>query len=192
MPPRLRSSWTTWVQYETGVSTEAHCANRTGARLVSFLTFWLSTLGGTSSVSLVVRCSSPAGRIGTILTGLEDTADSWALQTGLHALATLERGGLGCIPVHKGADYPIVNTPGLFQTWELIHGALAWQGAFAPENLTLEALGNDPTSGNPDRISRAAFYEGFPVRVSASGADVPSFDSLGRTLHLLARTPPGS
>lgn len=33
-----------------------------------------------------------------------------------HALATLEIGNLSCIPVHKGADYPLLNTPELFQT----------------------------------------------------------------------------
>lgn len=33
-----------------------------------------------------------------------------------HALATLEVGNLSCIPVHKGADYPLLNTPELFQT----------------------------------------------------------------------------
>ncbi|GAB7356881.1 hypothetical protein MBLNU459_g7744t1 [Dothideomycetes sp. NU459] len=97
-----------------------------------------------------------------------DTANSWALQTGLHALATLEVGGLSCIPVHKGADYPLLNTPELFQTWELIHGMLPWEGAFAKENLTYEALGNDPTSGNPDRISKAAFFEGYPNTTFAS------------------------
>lgn len=56
-----------------------------------------------------------------------DTGDSWALQTSLHGLATLEVGGLSsCIPVYKGADYPLVNTPELFQTWEDLHGDLAW------------------------------------------------------------------
>lgn len=47
---------------------------------------------------------------------VSDTANSWALQCGLHALATLEVGNLSCIPVHKGADYPLLNTPELFQT----------------------------------------------------------------------------
>jgi inosine-uridine nucleoside N-ribohydrolase len=47
---------------------------------------------------------------------VSDTANSWALQTGLHALSTLEVGNLSCIPVHKGADYPLLNTPELFQT----------------------------------------------------------------------------
>lgn len=98
-----------------------------------------------------------------ILSLVSDTANSWALQTGLHALATLERGGLECIPVHKGADYPLLNTPDLFQTWELVHGVLPWEGAFAPENLTAEALGSDTTSGDPNRISKAALYEGYPV-----------------------------
>lgn len=51
-----------------------------------------------------------------------DTANSWALQTGLHALATLEIGNLSCIPVYLGSDYPLLNTPKLFQAWENVHG----------------------------------------------------------------------
>ncbi|KAH7024787.1 Inosine/uridine-preferring nucleoside hydrolase domain-containing protein [Microdochium trichocladiopsis] len=94
-----------------------------------------------------------------------DTANSWARQTSLHGLALLEIGNLSCIPVHKGADYPLLNTPTQHQTWELLHGPLPYissAGAFKPENATAEALGNDPTSGDPTRISRAAFIEGFP------------------------------
>lgn len=56
-----------------------------------------------------------------------DTGDSWALQTSLHGLATLEAGNLSaCIPVYKGSDYPLVNTPELFQAWEDLHGDLPW------------------------------------------------------------------
>lgn len=56
-----------------------------------------------------------------------DTGDSWALQTSLHGLATLEAGNLSsCIPVYKGSDYPLVNTPELFQEWEDLHGDLPW------------------------------------------------------------------
>jgi inosine-uridine nucleoside N-ribohydrolase len=44
----------------------------------------------------------------------------------------------------------------------------AWEGAFAPENLTYEALGNDPTSGDPTRISKAALFEGYPNTTFAS------------------------
>ncbi|KAI6814079.1 nucleoside hydrolase [Hortaea werneckii] len=91
-----------------------------------------------------------------------DTANSWALQTGLHALATLEAGNLSCIPVYLGSDYPLINTPKLFRAWEDVHGVLPWEGAFAPMNLTAEEAGSDPTSGDPKRVSRAAFYEGFP------------------------------
>ncbi|KKY29476.1 putative inosine-uridine preferring nucleoside hydrolase [Diaporthe ampelina] len=36
------------------------------------------------------------------------------------------------------------------------------QGAFAPENLTAEEFGNDPTSGDPERVVKSAFHEGFP------------------------------
>ncbi|KAK7934962.1 hypothetical protein PG985_000457 [Apiospora marii] len=92
-----------------------------------------------------------------------DTADSWALQTSLHGLAGLELGNLSeCIPVHKGADYPLINTPELFQVWETLHGKLPWEGAFAPENRTAEELGGERTSGDPQRVNKAAFAEGYP------------------------------
>lgn len=40
------------------------------------------------------------------------TGNTWALQSGLHALALLEIGGLDYIPVYKGSDYPLLNHPG--------------------------------------------------------------------------------
>ncbi|KAJ5887258.1 hypothetical protein N7504_011305 [Penicillium tannophilum] len=91
-----------------------------------------------------------------------DTANSWQPQGALHAVATLEAGNLSCIPVYPGATYPLINTPERFQAWETIHGKLPWEGAFAPENKTAEAAGSDPTSGNPNRIVKAAFKEGYP------------------------------
>ncbi|KJZ71610.1 hypothetical protein HIM_09004 [Hirsutella minnesotensis 3608] len=91
-----------------------------------------------------------------------DTGNTWALQSSLHALATLEIGNLSCIPVYKGADYPIINTQELAQIWGLLHGRLPFEGAFGAENATAEQAGGDPKGGNPERISRAAFYEGFP------------------------------
>lgn len=106
---------------------------------------------------------------------VSDTSDSWARTTGLHALATLEVGDLGCIPVYKGSDYPLLNTPGLYRAWADVHGKLEWEGAFAPENLTNEALGNDPTSGNPNRISRSAFKEGYPNITFASDISAAEF-----------------
>ncbi|CAK4030380.1 related to inosine-uridine preferring nucleoside hydrolase [Lecanosticta acicola] len=113
-----------------------------------------------------------------VLGVVSDTSNTWALQCGLHALATLEVGDLGCIPVYKGADYPILNRPGLFQAWEAVHGMLAWEGVFANENSTAEALGNDPTSGDPDRISYSAFekpYYGFPNITFASDITAAEF-----------------
>lgn len=103
-----------------------------------------------------------------ILGLVSDTANSWSLQTGLHALATLERGNLSCIPVHKGADYPLLNTPEIFHAWEMLHGALPWQGAFAPMNTTMEKEGNDPTSGDPSRAVKEALHEGYPNTTFAS------------------------
>jgi hypothetical protein len=46
---------------------------------------------------------------------------------------------LSCIPVYPGATWPLINTPHRFRAWEMIHGKLPWEGAFAPENKTLEA-----------------------------------------------------
>lgn len=47
-----------------------------------------------------------------------------------------------------------------FNVWTELWGTLEWNGVFAPENLTLEAMGNDPTSGDAGRISPSAFIEG--------------------------------
>lgn len=91
-----------------------------------------------------------------------DTSNSWARQCSYHALALLEIGNLSCIPVYKGSDYPLLQTPQLVQTWQTIQGPLPWQGVFKPQNDTAEALGSDPTSGDPTRLVKEAFVEGFP------------------------------
>ncbi|PKY01689.1 inosine-uridine preferring nucleoside hydrolase [Aspergillus campestris IBT 28561] len=87
-----------------------------------------------------------------------NTANTWQRQSALHALANLELSNLTCIPVIPGCTWPLLHTPHRFHTWESLHGALPWQGAFAPEAQD----GNDPTSGDPNRIVREAFIEGFP------------------------------
>ncbi|KAK5994355.1 hypothetical protein PT974_04829 [Cladobotryum mycophilum] len=91
------------------------------------------------------------------------TADTWQPQGALHALATLELGNLSsCIPVYEGATWPLINTPERFTTWQENHGVLPFSGAFGVYNATREAEGHDPTGGNPNRIVKQAFYEGFP------------------------------
>ncbi|KAI1488522.1 Inosine/uridine-preferring nucleoside hydrolase domain-containing protein [Biscogniauxia mediterranea] len=97
---------------------------------------------------------------------VSDTSDSWAMQCGMHALALLEVGNLTCIPVHKGADYPLLMTPKLMQAWQGLQGPLVWQGVFAPYNETAEKLGSDPTSGDPTRVNRAALVEGYPNKTT--------------------------
>lgn len=101
------------------------------------------------------------------------TANSWARQTALHAVATLERGNLSCIPVFNGSDYPLLNTPKLFQAWEEVHGKLPWEGAFAPENSTAE--NSDPTSGDPTRIVASAFTAGYPNNTASSEISAAEF-----------------
>ncbi|KAH8424780.1 uncharacterized protein LDX57_002523 [Aspergillus melleus] len=109
-----------------------------------------------------------------ILGLISDTGNTWQHQCALHALANLEVANLSCIPVYPGATWPLINTPHRFQAWEAIHGNLPFQGAFALENQTAEAEGNDPSSGDPNRVVRGAFVEGFPnitVNDSTTGAN---------------------
>ncbi|KAA6406894.1 MAG: hypothetical protein FRX48_09392 [Lasallia pustulata] len=110
-----------------------------------------------------------------ILALASDTCDTWVDQTTLHALALLEIGNLSCIPVTKGVTYPLVQTPQRLSIWQQLWGRLQWQGVFAPENLTAESLGADPTSGDPSRISRSAFIEGFPNTTALPGYTAAAF-----------------
>lgn len=106
-----------------------------------------------------------------------DTANTWALQASLHALRSLELGNLtSCIPVYKGGDYPLLNTASLFQSWQYIHGILPFQGVFAPQNLTAQAIGFDPTSGDPSDINPAAFVGGtVPDQSLLAGLEAAQF-----------------
>lgn len=97
----------------------------------------------------------------TVLGLVGNTANSWALQASLQAIRSLELGNLtSCVPVYKGSDYPLLNNPNLFRTWEFIHGMLPWQGVMAGQNDTAEALGAQPTDGDPSRVSPASFVGG--------------------------------
>lgn len=93
----------------------------------------------------------------------------------MHALSSLEAGNLSCIPVYPGATWPLINTPERFQAWETIHGKLPWEGAFAPENRTAEAEGNDPTSGNPNRVVKSALKAGVPTTTVNNSTNAANF-----------------
>lgn len=114
--------------------------------------------GSTAHIPFLIALQANMTVLG--LTG--NTANSWALQCTLHALALLEHGDLSCIPVALGEYYPLMMTQQRFKLWTQLWGTLEWDGVFAPENLTYEALGNDPTSGNANRVSKSAFVEGYP------------------------------
>ena len=91
-------------------------------------------------------------------------------------LALLERGNLSsCIPVVKGETYPLHQTYDLFQQYEQNWGSLEWQGVFAPENLTAQAAGGDPTGNNATQISKAGFLEGYPNRTTLAGYNATQF-----------------
>ncbi|KAJ7900589.1 Inosine/uridine-preferring nucleoside hydrolase domain-containing protein [Mycena olivaceomarginata] len=77
-----------------------------------------------------------------------------------------------------GADYPLLQTPDRFQAYEALLGTLPWEGVFKWENITAEAEGGDPTSGDPGRIVRAAFempYYGYPNATFAEDTPAAMF-----------------
>lgn len=88
----------------------------------------------------------------------------------LSQLALLEIGNLSsCIPVVQGETYPLIQTYQRFQIYQQLWGGLEWQGVFAPENLTAQAEGNDPTGDDPSQISNSAFIEGYPNTTALEG-----------------------
>ncbi|OJJ51218.1 hypothetical protein ASPZODRAFT_138325 [Penicilliopsis zonata CBS 506.65] len=81
-----------------------------------------------------------------------DTCNIWQRECAYHAVATPESGNLSCIPVYDGAIWPLINTNQRLRSWEAVHDVLAWQEDLAEENSTNKALGNNPTSRDPDRL----------------------------------------
>ncbi|KAM0433395.1 hypothetical protein ACHAPT_004273 [Fusarium lateritium] len=141
-------------------------------RNILFLGIFLVTATGAAPPKIIIENDWNVNAYITFLLAVDagwdvlglvgNTANSWSRQTSLHALALLEIGNLSCIPVHKGADYPLLNTPEVFQLWEDLQGSLPYQGVFKRYNATAEASGRDPSSGDPNRIAPAAFKQGFP------------------------------
>ena len=52
---------------------------------------------------------------------------------------------------------------------------MEWQGVFAPENLTAQALGNDPTGKDPSQISRSVFIAGYSNTTALEGYSAARF-----------------
>lgn len=118
----------------------------------------------------------------TLIGLTSSTGITWSLQSGLHALQSIQLLGgnpplTSCVPVQKGADYPILNNPALSTAYQSIFGAVPFAGAFRPQNNTAEALGlSDPTSGDPQRIAPAAFINGqAPNPRDLAGTDAAYF-----------------
>lgn len=89
------------------------------------------------------------------------TCNTWQKQWAYHSLASLEIGNPSCIPVIYGSTYPLINTIPRFRPRQAFSGSIVYPGVF-PQNTTTEALGSDPTAGDPNCIKKAAFVKGFP------------------------------
>lgn len=75
----------------------------------------------------------------------------------------------------RGETYPLIQTYERFQLWQQLWGSLDWQGVFAPQNLTAQSLGADPTGNDPSQISRSAFIEGYPNISALEGYSAAQF-----------------
>lgn len=75
----------------------------------------------------------------------------------------------------KGETYPLIQTYQRFQLYQQLWGSLEWQGVFAPQNLTAQSLGNDPTGDDPSQISKSAFTEGYPNTTVLEGYSAAQF-----------------
>ena len=75
----------------------------------------------------------------------------------------------------RGETYPLIQTYERFQLWQQLWGNLDWQGVFAPQNLTAQSLGSDPTGNDPSQISRSAFIEGYPNISALEGYSAAQF-----------------
>lgn len=121
-----------------------------------------------------------------------NTANTWVEQTTLHgvSLASISK-RMKCLnedlarhsrerkPVlhssNQGRDLPLDTNVSRFQLWQQLWGSLEWQGVFAPQNLTKQSLGNDPTGDDPTQISKSAFTEGYPNTTALEGYSAAQF-----------------
>ncbi|KZT52226.1 nucleoside hydrolase [Calocera cornea HHB12733] len=97
----------------------------------------------------------------TILGITSTIGNMYAYQGAAHILRFLEIAGIDYIPVYIGANEPLVNTVERSAAWQSVFGAFTWDGAFSPDNATLDAAGADPTGNNPFKIT--PIPEGLPT-----------------------------
>ncbi|KZP00531.1 nucleoside hydrolase [Calocera viscosa TUFC12733] len=97
----------------------------------------------------------------TILGITSTIGNLYAYQGAAHILRFLEIAGIDYIPVYIGANEPLINTVERSAAWQSVFGAFSWDGAFQPDNATLDAEGSDPTGNNPFEIT--PIPEGLPT-----------------------------
>ncbi|EJU04960.1 nucleoside hydrolase [Dacryopinax primogenitus] len=97
----------------------------------------------------------------TILGITSTVANVYAYQGARHILRFLEIAGIDYIPVYVGANEPLINTVERSAAWQAVFGAFTWDGAFSPDNATLDAQGGDPTGNNPLELTNIP--EGVPT-----------------------------
>jgi len=115
---------------------------------------------GSNIQSIIPLIANPGIRVlgFTVVTG-----DGWCDEEAAYLLRFLEIAKHTEIPVIKGADLPLINTPSRLYAWEKLYGTLPWKGAWN-------------TAAKPDYVPHAdkPFFipqnpSGGPVTKPASG-----------------------
>jgi len=115
---------------------------------------------GSNIQSVIPLIANPGIRVlgFTVVTG-----DGWCDEEAAYLLRFLEIAKHTEIPVIKGADLPLINTPSRLYAWEKLYGTLPWKGAWN-------------TAAKPDYVPHAdkPFFipqnpSGGPVTKPASG-----------------------
>ncbi|KAL8286696.1 hypothetical protein RQP46_004224 [Phenoliferia psychrophenolica] len=99
--------------------------------------------------------------------------NSWVTAESTRILRFLEIANITTIPVYLGATFPLINTAARSNAWQAANGQLAWNGMFNPENATADALGGDPQSGDPFRVT--PIPEGLPTFLKAQNQSAVLF-----------------
>jgi len=87
--------------------------------------------------------------------------DCYPTESGQHILRLLEVINRTDIDVYIGPTFPLINTVERSNAWQAAFGALAWNGAFNPDNATADALGSDAGANHPFQTSKIP--EGVPT-----------------------------
>ena len=153
---------------------------------------------GSDQQSMLVLIQSPQTEVLgiTVVTG-----DMWLKEEVAHTLRMLELIGRTDIPVHAGAEYPLIRRKAETELWEERYGSYVWLGAWTPkfyhppDDLGFLPEGKPTTKAADEDAAhflvrmvrqypnQVTIYEGGPMtNLAVAIAIEPNFASLAKEL----------